>query len=102
MGTADRLSYQGIQMSIELLTQISRQTFETIMLVGGPILMVSLIIGLMISVFQSITQLQEMTITFVPKIIAVFVTLLVALPWMVKVMVGFTRSIFENLPLYVK
>ncbi|MBF0505295.1 MAG: flagellar biosynthesis protein FliQ [Nitrospirae bacterium] len=89
-------------MTIELLTQVSRQAFETILLVGGPVLLVSLIIGLMISIFQSITQIQEMTITFVPKIIAVFITLLVALPWMVKVMLGFTRSIFENLPLYVK
>ncbi len=89
-------------MSIELLTQLSRQSFETILLVGGPVLLVSLVIGLMISVFQSITQLQEMTITFVPKIIAVFITLVIALPWMVKVMVGFTRSIFENIPLYVK
>src|SRR5208337_4650220 len=92
--------YQRIQMTIELLSQISRQTFETILLVGGPVLLVSLVIGLMISVFQSITQIQEMTITFVPKIVAVFITLLVALPWMVKVMLGFTRSIFENLPLY--
>ena len=89
-------------MTIELLNQLSRQTFETILLVGGPVLMVSLVIGLMISIFQSVTQLQEMTLTFVPKIIAVFITLLVALPWMVKVMVGFTKSIFENIPMYVK
>jgi flagellar biosynthetic protein FliQ len=89
-------------MTIELLNQISRQTFETILLVGGPVLMVSLVIGLMISIFQSVTQLQEMTMTFIPKIIAVFVTLLVALPWMVKVLVGFTRSIYENIPQYVK
>lgn len=89
-------------MTMELLSQISRQTFETILLVGGPVLMVSLIIGLIISVFQSITQIQEMTITFVPKIIAVFITLLVALPWMVKVLLGFTKNIFENIPFYVK
>ncbi|MDA8214102.1 MAG: flagellar biosynthesis protein FliQ, partial [Nitrospiraceae bacterium] len=79
-------------MTVELLNQISRQTFETILLVGGPVLLVSLIIGILISIFQAITQLQEMTMTFVPKIIAVFITLLVALPWMVKILVGFTRS----------
>ena len=64
--------------------------------------MVSLVIGLSISLFQAITQLQEMTLTFVPKILAVFLTLLIALPWMVKVMVGFTKSIFNNITLYVR
>jgi flagellar biosynthetic protein FliQ len=102
MGTPDRLTYRRIQMTIELLIQIARQTFETILLVGAPVLLVSMIVGLLISIFQTITSLQEMTITFVPKIIAVFVTLLIALPFMVKVLVGFTRSIFENIPLYVK
>jgi len=89
-------------MTIELLNQISRQTFTTILLVGGPVLLVSLVIGLMISLFQAVTSLQEITMTFVPKIIAVFLTLLVALPWMVKVLVGFTVSIFNNIPLYVR
>ena len=89
-------------MTIELLNQISRQTFTTILLVGGPILLVSLVVGLTVSLFQAITQLQEMTLTFVPKIIAVFLTLLVALPWMVKVLVGFTRSIFNNITLYLR
>lgn len=89
-------------MSTELLNQVSRQTFETILLVGGPVLIVSLVIGVLISLFQAVTQLQEMTITFVPKIIAVFVTLLLMLPFMTKVMVGFTRNIFESIPLYVR
>lgn len=88
-------------MTVELLNQISRQTFETIMLVGGPVLVVSLIVGIFISLFQAVTQLQEMTMTFVPKIIAVFITIMVALPWMVKVMVEFTRNIFLNIPMYV-
>ncbi|NLI31075.1 MAG: flagellar biosynthesis protein FliQ [Nitrospiraceae bacterium] len=89
-------------MTIELLNQVSRQTFETILLVGGPVLLVSLVIGVLISLFQAITQLQEMTITFVPKIIAVFVTLLLMLPFMAKVMMGFTKNIFESIPLYVR
>lgn len=89
-------------MTMELLNQVSRQTFETILLVGGPPLIVSLVIGILISLFQAITQLQEMTISFIPKILAVFLTLLVGLPWMVKIMVGFTRSIFEAIPVYVR
>ena len=89
-------------MTMELLNQVSRQTFETILLVGGPPLLVSLVIGILISLFQAITQLQEMTISFIPKILAVFLTLLVGLPWMVKIMLGFTRNIFEAIPMYVR
>lgn len=81
---------------------VSRQTFETMLLVGGPALLVSLVVGVLISFFQAITQLQEMTMTFVPKIIAVFVTLLLTLPFMVKVMIGFTRGLYESIPLYVR
>jgi|YNPMSStandDraft_1061717.scaffolds.fasta_scaffold05294_5 flagellar biosynthetic protein FliQ len=89
-------------MTVEFLNYISKQTFETIILVGGPVLLVSLLVGLIIGLFQAITQLQEMTISFVPKVIAVFLTLLLTIPWMVNIMTKFTRGIFENLPLYVK
>ena len=89
-------------MTIELLNQVSRQTFETVLLVGGPVLLVSLIVGVLISIFQAITQLQEVTLTFVPKIVAVFLTLLLTLPWTVKVLVSFTKGLYENIPLYVK
>jgi len=89
-------------MTVELLNYISKQTFETILLVGGPVLLVSLLVGLIIGLFQAITQLQEMTISFVPKVIAVFLTLLLTLQWIVNVMTRFTRGIFENLPMYVK
>ncbi|GAB5047008.1 flagellar biosynthesis protein FliQ [Thermodesulfovibrio sp. TK110] len=89
-------------MTVEFLNYISKQTLETILLVGGPVLFVSLIVGVLIGLFQAITQLQEMTISFVPKVIAVFLTLLLTIPWMVNIMTKFTRGIFENLPLYVK
>jgi flagellar biosynthesis protein FliQ len=89
-------------MTVELLNQVSRQTFETVLLVGGPVLIVSLVVGMLISVFQAITQLQEVTLTFVPKIVAVFLTLILTLPWTVNVMVEFTRNIIGNLPVYVR
>jgi len=93
LGAIDRLADTGIPMTIELLNQVSRQTFETVLLVGGPVLLVSLIVGVLISIFQAITQLQEVTLTFVPKIVAIFITLLLTLPWTVKVLVGFTRGL---------
>ncbi|MFQ3573134.1 MAG: flagellar biosynthesis protein FliQ [Thermodesulfovibrionales bacterium] len=89
-------------MTTELLEQLSRQTFETILMVGGPVLLVSLVIGMGISLFQAVTQLQEMTIAFIPKIIAIFATVFLALPWMINVMVSFTRNIIENIPTYVR
>uniref|UniRef100_A0A7C4EKH4 Flagellar biosynthetic protein FliQ n=1 Tax=Thermodesulfovibrio aggregans TaxID=86166 RepID=A0A7C4EKH4_9BACT len=89
-------------MTVEFLNYISKQTLETVLLVGGPVLLVSLLVGVLIGLFQAITQLQEMTISFVPKVIAVFLTLLITLPWIVNIMTKFTRGIFENLPLYVK
>jgi len=89
-------------MTVEFLNYISKQTLETVLLVGGPVLLVSLLVGVLIGLFQAITQLQEMTISFVPKVIAVFLTLLITLPWIVNIMTKFTRGIFENLPMYVK
>ena len=67
----------------------------------GPI-MVSLIVGLVIALFQATTQIQEQTLTFVPKILAVFIGLLVAAPWMLDELTTFTRNIFESIPNYIR
>lgn len=63
-----------------------------------PMLVVALFVGVAISLFQAVTQIQEMTLTFVPKIIAVFGTLIIAAPWLVETMVTFTRQLFESIP----
>lgn len=89
-------------MTAEFVNYISKQTIETVLLVGGPVLLASLLVGLIIGLFQAITQLQEITISFVPKIIIVFLTLFLTLPWIVNIMMKFTREIFENLPIYVR
>ncbi|MBW3083913.1 Flagellar biosynthetic protein FliQ [Austwickia sp. TVS 96-490-7B] len=70
--------------------------------VAGPILLVSLVIGFAISLIQSVTQVQEMTLTFVPKVIAIAIVLLVAGNWMMGEMVGFTRQLFADLPALLK
>lgn len=70
--------------------------------VAGPILLVSLVIGFAISLLQSVTQVQEMTLTFVPKVIAVAVVLLVAGNWMMGEMVSFTHQLFQDLPAILK
>jgi flagellar biosynthetic protein FliQ len=63
---------------------------------------VGLVVGLMISIFQAVTQVQEMTLAFVPKIIAVMLALLFAAPWMIDMLVSFTHNLFSNIPNYIK
>lgn len=88
-------------MTPEFVATIGKYTIETVLYLTTPILGVALVIGLIISVFQAATQIQEMTLTFVPKILAVFIGLLVFLPWMLETIVSYTRDIITNIPNYV-
>jgi flagellar biosynthetic protein FliQ len=67
-----------------------------------PMLGVGLGVGVLVSVIQAATQIQEMTLTFIPKIVCMFVTLLLALPWLMERMLTFTREVFVNIPSYIK
>ncbi|MGC2064271.1 MAG: flagellar biosynthesis protein FliQ [Thermodesulfovibrionales bacterium] len=89
-------------MTVELVKEISGEVFKTILMASGPALGVSLLVGLLISFFQAITQIQEFTLTFVPKIIAVFVCIFLLMPWMARVLITFTVNIIENIPVYVR
>ena len=89
-------------MNADVLREISAQAFKTILLASGPVLLVSLITGLLISIFQAVTQIQEFTLTFVPKIIAVFVCLFIMAPWLTKIMVDYTHDLITNIPNYVR
>jgi flagellar biosynthetic protein FliQ len=84
-------------MTPEYVTGIGRQAVETILLLSAPMLLAGLVVGLLVSIFQAATQINEQTMTFIPKIVAVFVTLLVSAPWMIKVMVSFTTQILQNI-----
>lgn len=89
-------------MTVEMVKEISGNVFKTILLASGPALLVSMVVGLVISFFQAVTQIQEFTLTFVPKIIAVFLTVFLLLPWMARVMMTFTVNLIENIPVYIK
>jgi flagellar biosynthesis protein FliQ len=89
-------------VTIDLVKDLSGEVFKTILLASGPPLIVSLVVGLIVSFFQAITQIQEFTLTFVPKIIAVFLSIFLLLPWMAQVLITFTTNIFEKIPVYVK
>jgi len=81
---------------------IARQAIETTLLVSLPVLLISLVVGVVISLFQAVTQIQEMTITFVPKIVATFLAMLFLGAWMMDQMVGLTVEIFTNFPHWIE
>ncbi len=85
-------------MTIETVTEIGRQAIETTMLVSAPILGLSLIVGLIVSTFQAMTQINEATLTFVPKVLAVFAATLLFLPWMMGVLITFMTHIITSIP----
>jgi len=77
---------------------ISQNAVKIALLLGGPILLVGMVVGLIISLFQAVTQIQEMTLTFVPKIVAVMLTVLFLSSWMITIMVDYTRDLIMSLP----
>jgi len=89
-------------MSIEFVTAFGREALLTVLIIASPLLGFALITGVVISVFQAVTQIQEMTLTFVPKIIAVLLAAIVFGPWIIRIMLNFTSTLFMNLPNYMK
>ena len=82
-------------MTPELVVQLARRSFEATLLLAAPLLIASLIIGLIISVFQAVTSINEATLAFAPKIIAVMVAMIIFFPWMMSYMSDFTREIYS-------
>jgi flagellar biosynthetic protein FliQ len=89
-------------MNPQIVLDLGREAMLMVLMTSGPILAASLLVGLLVSIFQAVTQVHEMTLTFVPKILAVFLTLVIFAPWMLRLMVGFTGTVFSNLPLYAR
>ncbi len=85
-------------MTPSTVIELGRVAIEVTLLVSMPIFLAALVTGLVISIFQAATQINEMTLTFVPKLIAMFVTLVVAGPWMLTVLTDYMRRLFESIP----
>ncbi len=85
-------------MTEQMVVYLFREAFYTTLLVSAPMLVLSLVVGLSIAVFQAATSIQEITLTFVPKIIAVAIIAVLTLPWMMDVMVSFTVNVFNQIP----
>ncbi len=84
-------------MTPDMAINICRKAVQTILLGAAPMLIAGLVVGLLISVFQAATQINEQTMTFVPKIVAVFITILIFAPWLIRLLTTFTTGIFSSL-----
>lgn len=89
-------------MTIDTVTGITRDALYTIIMTAAPLLLISLIVGLIVSIFQTVTSIQEQTLTFVPKILSIFVMLMVAGHWMLNNMVDFTEKLWTSFSLYIR
>ena len=85
-------------MTPESVMTIGRTAMEVTLMVAAPMLLVALIIGLIVSIFQAATQINEATLSFIPKLVGIFVALVVAGPWMLAVMLDYMRSVFTGIP----
>lgn len=85
-------------MTPEMVMTIGQRALEITILLAAPLLLAALVIGLLVGVFQAATQINEMTLSFIPKLIGMAGTLVVAGPWMLKTIVSYTRELFESIP----
>lgn len=88
-------------MSQETVISIAEQSVWTVLLVSGPLLIIALLTGLLVSIFQATTSIQEQTLSFVPKIIAVLVGLVFFGPWMLSILTNYATNIFNNLVRFI-
>jgi flagellar biosynthetic protein FliQ len=87
-------------MDVDYILYLGRHTLETAVLLAGPILVVCMVTGLIVSLFQTVTSLRDMTLTMVPKLLAVAVTSLMFGNWMIQILLKFTREIFNQIQSY--
>lgn len=89
-------------MTVDNVVEITRTTLYTIILTAAPMLLISLIIGLAVSIFQTVTSIQEQTLTFVPKLLGIFVMLMILGHWMLNNMTGFMTDLWSDFSVYIR
>ena len=89
-------------MTPEFVIGFARQSIELALMIAMPMLGIGLLVGILVSVIQAATQIQEMTLTFIPKVVSIFIALLLAFPWILDKMVTFTRNLILNIPNYIR
>jgi flagellar biosynthetic protein FliQ len=89
-------------MSPEAIMAIGQRALEVMLLLAMPLLLMALVVGLLVGIFQAATQINEMTLSFIPKLLAMTATLAVAGPWMLKIIVSYTRELIESIPSLIR
>jgi flagellar biosynthesis protein FliQ len=85
-------------MNPESVMTLGQQALEITIMVSAPLLLAALVTGLLVSIFQAATQINEMTLSFIPKLLAMFVVMVVAGPWMLGVMIDYMQRLYSNIP----
>ena len=85
-------------MTPESVMTLAQQAMEITILVSAPLLLAALIVGLLVSVFQAATQINEMTLSFIPKLLVLFLVLILAGPWMLNLILSYMTGLFSNIP----
>lgn len=88
-------------MTPESVMNLGREAIEVALMLAAPLLLFALIVGLLISIFQAATQINEATLSFIPKLLSTFLMLILAGPWMLQVMVSFIRRLYESIPQFI-
>lgn len=89
-------------MTPETVMHIGTKALEMTLMLAAPLLLVALAVGLLVGVFQAATQINEMTLSFIPKLVGMGVTVVIAGPWMLKTLIGYTRELFESIPQLIR
>ena len=89
-------------MTHQFIVDFAMDSIKTTLLLSAPMLGFGLITGLAVSIFQAVTSIQEITLTFIPKILAVFLSILLFFPWLMQLMLTFTSNIFNNFPEFIQ
>lgn len=89
-------------MTPEFVVGFAKQSIELALMIALPMLGIGLCVGVFVSIIQAATQIQETTLSFIPKIVAIFLALLFSFPWIMDKMITFTREVFLNIPNYIR
>ena len=88
-------------MNPETVVTVGRHALEMTLMLAAPLLLTALAVGLLVGIFQAATQINEMTLSFIPKLMATAATLVIAGPWMLKLLVGYTRELIQSIPMMI-
>ena len=89
-------------MSQDMILKIAKDTLQVTLMISGPMLIVSLLVGIIVSIVQVVTSIQDMTLSFVPRIIAVFATFLFVFPWILSTLLAFTAQLYGHLERFAR